>query len=123
MDTSNKIRALFEQIHSGKMESDSAKILRAIIVSPKTLEYFVARNMKYSTVTARLSNLEDLGLIKKNIDPLNSYSIFSFIKEEENQITAREKIKEEKRQLFIKKGIEKGYIQTTEYGYYFFQGK
>lgn len=123
MNPSNKIKALFDQIDSGKMESDLTKILKAIIEKPLTIEHFTSLGMRYSTVTGRLSDLCDLGLIKKHTNPWGNYSWFSYVKNESDQLKLRNEIEEEKRQSFIKKGIEKGYIQTTEFGYYFFQGK
>lgn len=62
-----KLTALFKQIHSGKMKSDSAKILNYIIESKMStmpsIEFKFA--MPRQTVSARVSDLEDLGVIKK----------------------------------------------------------
>lgn len=123
MEPSNKIKALFEQIDSGKMESDKVKILKAIIEKPRTIESFTLIGMRYSTVTARLSDLCDLGLVKKHINPCGKYSYFSYVKDENEQQRLRDELMTEKRQNYIKRGVDKGYIDTTDYGYYFFQGK
>ena len=121
---SNKIKALIEQVESGKMETDIKKILKEIMSGPKKIDYFTKNfGMHYSTVTARISDLCDMGLVKKNIDPLGSYSYFSYVKDESEQLKLRELLEAEKKEVFIQRGIEKGWIQTTEYGYYFFQSK
>ncbi len=49
MTPSNKIKALFDQIDTGKMESDKVKILKAIIEQPRTIESFTLVGMNYST--------------------------------------------------------------------------
>ena len=123
METSNKIKALIDQVESGKMETDLKKILGEIMISPKTIENFTLKGMAYSTVTGRISDLCDMGIIRKHTDPLGRYSYFSYVKDESEQLRLRQELEAEKKETFIQKGIEKGWIQKTDYGYYFFQSK
>ena len=59
------IKALEQQIYSGKIDSDKAAILNQIMINDCTIENLQnILTMQYSTITARLSDLMDLGVIK-----------------------------------------------------------
>jgi len=60
-----KIRALLKQIESGKLKSDKAKLLYFIINNPdRNTEHIKSLSfMKWQTATARLSDLQDMGVI------------------------------------------------------------
>ncbi len=68
MKRTPKIKALLDQINSGKMTQASAKILDVIIrhkgVTIRNIIYWT--NIKESTVVARLSDMEDMGIIYKS---------------------------------------------------------
>lgn len=70
MENSPKIRALMHQIESGKLESDKARILDFIIKFPRSNTKLIQRHLRLSheTASARLSDLQDLGLLDANTE-------------------------------------------------------
>jgi len=113
---SNKIDALLYQITSGKATSDRAKILLHIKQQPLTIEKLVMLGYKIQTVSARLSELEEFGLIKKMYNPTNSFSWFSAITNPQEQEDARNMIANIKKTKYFATGIEKGYFYWDENG-------
>lgn len=67
MGKSPKLKALKQQIESGKIITDAAKILNSIINNHRTIKSIIPdTGIKESTIVARLSDLEDLGVITKS---------------------------------------------------------
>jgi len=92
----SSITALKKQISSGKKDSDAAYILDEIMVNDSTIENLRAKfTMQYSTITARLSDLEDLGVIyikHQNKDKrLSVYSYEDLPAKQESNRADREK--------------------------------
>jgi len=113
---SNKIDALIYQITSGKAKSDSAKILLEIEKQPLTIEKLVLKGWKIQTASARCSELEDLGLIKKIYNPTNSFSWFQFVRDPQEREDLCKMIANVKKQKYFAKGIELGYFYWDENG-------
>jgi len=113
---SNKIDALIYQITSGKAKSDSAKILLEIEKQPLTIEKLVLKGWKIQTASARCSELEDLGLIKKIYNPTNSFSWFRFVRDPQEREELRNRIANEKKQKYFAKGLEVGYFYFDDFG-------
>ena len=80
-----KIKALLDQIHSGKMQSDKARILDFVKKYPKSNKVLIGKylSLPHQTVTARLSDLEDMGAIEAKTN--GDYSEFYFIEEPNRQ--------------------------------------
>lgn len=112
----NKIDALIYQITSGKAKSDSAKILLEIEKKPLTIEKLVLMGWKIQTASARCSELEDLGMIKKIYNPTNSFSWFRFVRDPQEREDLRKMIANVKKQKYFAKGIELGYFYWDDYG-------
>lgn len=113
---SNKIDALIYQITSGKAKSDSAKILLEIEKQPLTIEKLVLKGWKIQTASARCSELEDLGMIKKIYNPTNSFSWFRFVRDPQEREELRNRIANEKKQKYFAKGLELGYFYFDDFG-------
>lgn len=113
---SNKIDALIYQITSGKAKSDSAKILLEISKQPLTLGHFILKGWKHQTCSARLSELEDLGLIKKIYNPTNSYSFFQYVSDPVERKELQNRIANDKKAKYFAKGLEMGYFELNENG-------
>jgi hypothetical protein len=113
---SNKIDALIYQITSGKAKSDSAKILLEIEKQPLTIEKLVLKGWKIQTASARCSELEELGLIKKIYNPTNSFSWFRFVRDPQEREDLRKMIANVKKQKYFAKGIELGYFYWDDFG-------
>jgi hypothetical protein len=113
---SNKIDALIYQITSGKAKTDSAKILLELSKQPLTLEYFVFKGMKIQTASARCSELEEMGLIKKIYNPINSFSWFQYVSDPQEQQDLRNLIANEKKSKYFSKGLQMGYFEFDDDG-------
>ena len=111
---SPKITALIKQIDSGKLNSDKARILNQVILSRGVTSYSLERRLssiKPTTVLARLSDLEDLGLIYKEgttnkIGNIQPYSIFKFEADPEKQEQNALNRKALKFEAWKKRGLE-----------------
>lgn len=113
---SNKIDAFLNQINSGKRESDKVKILRIIKQKPITMENLILLGFKIQTASARLSELEEMGLIEKQYNPTNSFSWFRFVESEEEQKKLRQRIENEKKMKYFTRGLELGYFHFDDNG-------
>ena len=113
---SNKIDALIYQITSGKAKSDSAKILLEIEKQPLTIEKLVLKGWKIQTASARCSELEDLGLIKKIYNPTNSFSWFQYVSDPQERKELQNRIANDKKQKYFAKGLEMGYFYWDDFG-------
>ncbi len=110
MKPSNKIDALLFQIESGKMESDKAKLLYTLRFGNYTLNQIVGLGWKIQTASARLADLEEMGLVRKTYNPDSKYSTYSFVKTPEEQKELQDDIQREKLLKYFSKGCEMGYI-------------
>lgn len=105
-----KIKALLKQIETGQITTDAGRILAHIKKYPYSTLPEIKRKLQLShqTASARLSDLQDLGIVEENgTTKTGSYTYFKyqadFLKQEEN---ARER-KREKYTLWLKKGLNK----------------
>lgn len=80
MNNETKIRALMKQIDSGQMKTDACKILDFIIKEKYSSMPLIcdALDMPEKTVSARLSGLQDIGIIQvvKEGDPDTDFQIY-----------------------------------------------
>lgn len=113
---SNKIDALNYQLTSGKATSDRAKILLEISKQPLTIENLVLKGWKIQTASARLSELEEFGMIKKMYNPTNSFSWFKFVSDPQERENLRNQIANNKKAKYFAKGLEMGYFELNENG-------
>ena len=101
---------------SGKAQSDSVKILLEIEKQPLTIETLVLKGWKIQTASARCSELEDLGFIKKMYNPTNSFSWFQFVKDPQEREELRNWKANEKMSKYFAKGLEMGYFEFDDKG-------
>ncbi len=105
---SPKLKALKEQIESGNLKKDIAKIYHIIlnhkVVTIPNIIFF--SNIKESTVVARLSDLEDMGVITKsgtNKSGKHSY----FVPVPNNQISEyQDKVRIRKYLQWVDRGLK-----------------
>lgn len=112
----NKIDALIYQITSGKAKSDKEKILSEIYKKPLTIENLVLMGFKIQTASARCSELEEMGLIKKMYNPTNSFSWFRFVEDPQEREDLRKQIANIKKSNYFAKGLQMGYFEFDEQG-------
>ncbi len=112
----NKIDALMYQITSGKIKTDKAKILFEISKRPLTIENLVLSGFKIQTASARCSELEEMGFIKKMYSPTNSFSWFRYVEDPKEREELRKMIANVKKQKYFAKGVEMGYFSWNEDG-------
>lgn len=81
------------QIKSGKLESDKAYILNHLIKKDSTIEQLqFVFTMQYSTITARLSELMDTGVVYiKHRNRNNRLSLFAYEGRRSKQAVNRKK--------------------------------
>lgn len=111
---SPKITALIKQIDSGKLSSDKARILNQVIISRGVTAYQLEQRLnriKPTTILARLSDLEDLGIIFKyskryHLGNEQAYSIFTYEPDPEKQERNANKRKMLKFEIWKKRGLE-----------------
>lgn len=109
-----KITALLNQIESGKLHNDKARILNQVILSRGVTSYSLERRLEHikpTTILARLSDLEDLGLIykqstRKIIGNEQPYSLFVYEPDENKQKQNALKRKNLKFEAWKKRGLE-----------------
>lgn len=90
-----KIEALIKQVQCGKIKTDKQRIINYGLhklskFTIKDLEYDL--NMKLETIVARVSDLQDLGIVavKKNVEQHGStYSLFYIELDEQKQTENR----------------------------------
>ena len=87
------IKSLEKQIFSGKMNSDKAYIFSHIIKNDCSIEDLRQTfTMQYSTITARLSDLLDLGVIYiRKLDNNGRFSVYSYEADEAKQLVNAKK--------------------------------
>jgi hypothetical protein len=112
---SPKIEAYLTQLKSGKALSDKCKIIYALTDGPKTLEHFVLSGFKIQTISARLSDLEDEGIVFKKADNHGGFSWYYLENDISKQELNRKAKMLEKKLAWLKRGLEIGAITTEEH--------
>jgi chaperonin cofactor prefoldin len=112
---SPKINAYLEQIRKGWNIKDKTKIVQMLSDGPKTLEHFVLSGLKIQTASARLSDLEDEGIVYKKADNHGSFSWYYL----ENDVAKQELNQQakllEKKLKWLKCGLNIGAITKEEH--------
>lgn len=112
---SPKIEAYLTQLKSGKASSDKAKIVKTLTDGPKTLEHFVLSGFKIQTISARLSDLEDEGIVFKKADNHGGFSWYYLENDISKQELNRKAKMLEKKLAWLKRGLEIGAITSEEH--------
>ena len=110
-----KIEALMQQVASGRIKSLQGRILSMIMVKARTLDELRADyGFTHQTVSARLSELEDLGLITKARRVAGeSYSSYHFVEDMAEQVRLRRRKEAERRQRWVDLGVRNGWIKSS----------
>ena len=90
---SPKITALINQVNSRKLTNDKARILNQVYISRGVTSFTIEGRLNYikpTTILARLSDLEDLGVIYKkgqrlHIGNSQPYSVFCYEEDPKKQ--------------------------------------
>ena len=112
---SPKIEAYILQKKSGKMSSDKVKIVHLLLDGPKTLEHFVLNGFKIQTCSARLSDLEDEGIVFKKADNHGGFSWYYLENDISKQELNRKAKMLEKKLAWLKRGLEINAISQEEH--------
>lgn len=115
---SNKIKALEMQIESGKRNNDRTKIIAMLKERSMTLDHFVMNGIRKETVTARLSELEEMGFVKKRQKADEKLSWFVFVENEMERAYLRERVEDLKKKAFFKRGLINGWLNENNGVYY-----
>lgn len=109
-----KIQAYLNQIATGKVISDKARIVEILSRGPATIETFILRGFKIQTISARLSELEDEGVVYKVSDSNKDYSWYRLIENELEQDVAKKNKANEKKTAWFKRGLALGFITSEQ---------
>jgi hypothetical protein len=109
----NTIKALFQQITTGKSKTDRDYILSEIKIKPRNFLHFKNRGFLIQTWSARISELEKKGLIKKH-KTKDRYSLFSFVESEQEQKELVLAIELKEAMAYFQKGLNNGYLVFDE---------
>ena len=105
-----RIKALLDQVRSGKLQTDMARVLHHIKTKPySTLSELERKlNMKHQTASARVSDLLDMGLIEEQGTKKSHHSFQTYFKYQPSslkQIDNARKRKKAKYEHWLKKGL------------------
>ena len=107
-----KIKTLLEQVEKGNLKSKRAEILDLLAdEKPKTINdicYYISFKNR-DTLVARLSELEDMGLIyKKGVKSLTDtyYTMYQYEPDETKQAELRNQVKLKKFEAWKKRGVK-----------------
>jgi predicted transcriptional regulator len=107
-----KLNAYLKQIQSGELKSKKLRVIKELQQSPQTIEYFRTKvGMSHQSVTATLSHLCDEGMVRMSSSSDAKFSLFSLVGSEEEQDNLAKQRFIEKRELFIARGINQGFLQ------------
>lgn len=105
-----------KQLNNGFLKSKTIIVLHYISKHPNTNLYAIRKSMPYmshQTITSRISNLMDEGVIKITGDlEINdiSYSIYLFVSDIEEQLYLKNQRAEEKFLSWVKQGLKEHII-------------
>ena len=109
------LNAYLKQINSGELKTKKIRVIKILHESPKTIEYFRNKtDFSHQSVTAVLSILCDEGMVRMSSSADDKFSLFSLVDSEENQIILAKQRLEEKKELFIARGLKEGFIGYDE---------
>lgn len=120
MYNETKIKALKKQIESGKIKTDSAKILNYIqnkVIAVNMPSICRDLNMAEKTVSARLSGLQDIGVIELSKVKGNNHNYYKYQPLQYEQICNSYKRKEDKFNQWKKRGLTEFDSFLKETGY------
>ena len=105
--TNTRIKALLKQIETGKIDTDSAKILNYIKTNVMTSRPMIedSLGMSHQTASARVSDLLDMGIIEV-VESDADYEILKYQPSEHSQIKNARKRKYDKYVKWKKRGVE-----------------
>lgn len=106
-----RVQAYLNQLSSGSRATMKAKILDIMTRGPVTIEKLQLYGYKIQTIVARLSDLEDEGLIYKVPNRTKDFSFFHLEENEEKQEERQKEKENEKMQAWAKRGEENGWFQ------------
>ena len=107
-----KVKTLIKQIEEGRLDSDRAKILSHIMKHPYStiIDLCNKLNMKIQTVSGRLSELMDLGIVEEKGQKETSTSVYTYLKYQANtdkqEDNARQRLSQ-KYEIWINQGLNK----------------
>lgn len=103
----NNIKAYLSQLGI-KMESDKARIIESLSSGSKTIEMLRLIGIHPTTLTARLSDLTDAGIVNK-ISTNSRFSIYALSNEKERQLIFKQR-EAKKKERWEKLGKKMGWL-------------
>ena len=111
MKPTHSLNAYIEQINSGKTISDKTRIIEKLLLGNQTINSLKQlTGLAHQSLTARVSDLTDLGLVELHYNPASHLSIISLVTDPEKQEQLRIQRFEEKKAAYLKRGKKFGFI-------------
>ena len=109
--TTKSLQAFEAILADGKADSIQKQILSYLKLGHLTIDNLVKiTGKKYSTVSARISNLNKFGYAKYLTMPTGSQSLICYVSDENERAEIRRQVAESKKKQFIKAGVKNGYL-------------
>lgn len=109
--TTKSLQSFEAILADGKADSIQKQILSYLKLGHLTTDNLVKiTGKKYSTVSARVSNLNELGYAKYLTMPTGSQSLICYVSDENERAEIRRQVAESKKRQFIKAGLKNGYL-------------
>jgi len=110
------LEAFEAQLKNDKATSDAKRIIELLKKEPTTIDVLMFRlNIKYSTITARISDLHSIGYVNYIVIPTGGQSWLKYVDNEPEREAIRKQVAAELRSRWIKKGLSAGYL-TEKFG-------
>lgn len=116
---SPKLKAMVK-ISESADASIKSEIIRLLLSGPMTIPMLLLNDYKIQTLVARLSELEDEGLIYKIPHKSRDYSFFHVEPDPVRQESRKIEKYREKQKGWIKRGLKMGFLELDEDGIYKF---
>lgn len=104
---------LLSNLSKGIMSCDKVKIISLLNCNPMTVQNIVSSGWAVQTVSARLSELMAIGLVKKQ-KIKNNKSLFFLVKDTKESELLQQEIETKKALRFFQNACEKGYLVFNE---------
>lgn len=112
--TTKSLQAFEEMLKDGKRDSLKKRIVEMLMISPATIDTLIASTgIKYSSLTGRLSELNEIGYVRF-LSGIDRQSLIAYVSDENQRQQIRTEVRNQKREVFLKRGIREGFLTYDE---------
>jgi predicted transcriptional regulator len=112
-----KMHAFQDQLNSGKVLHNSMRVYKSLLENPQTIHSMRTKlSMAHQSLTATLSNLEDMGMVYKDstvkVDG-KSFTVYKAETDFKNALKRAEAMEQHKLNEWIRRGIANGWLSKS----------